>query len=417
MIKRYVNKFKDRPIYTILISSFIIGYAISLISILASAGGEALYEVIQIHLLFGTVVSIVSVLPVLLSISNLIYLFKLKKDELSKRAEMIMEYTTVILGSFFMFLFLCTEIAGIRYKDWNESIYHFEIHTPIAKEMMLTIAIFILIAIMGYVVLRFVKMNSLSPIILVLSMSALYIGIIIAILWICQVIKFNIVNLLLVLFPVNVIVIFMKVIKDVIIKWNEEYKDEKRCLKDNKFINTCNEILNNAVNWPWLALIFMVPLLGVLIGILILFGQAPDSAIKAFTETADWNLSTKIPAQNLEYNGHYLCTVAAGGHKEVVKPIRLGRRGGKYIVVNRQLCIANAFEQIIEEKTPRFHYIIRSFYDKYGYPIAKHINSKNTADVVYFIMKPLEWVFLIVIYLCDSKPENRIAVQYLPRLK
>lgn len=114
-----------------------------------------------------------------------------------------------------------------------------------------------------------------------------------------------------------------------------------------------------------------------------MFGQEPDSVIKAFTETADWNLSIKILAQNL-------CTVAVGGHKEIVKPIRLGRRGKKYIVVNRQLCIANAFEQIIEEKTPRFHYVVRSFYDKYGYPVAKHINSKYAADFVYFLMKPLE---------------------------
>ena len=49
----------------------------------------------------------------------------------------------------------------------------------------------------------------------------------------------------------------------------------------------------------------MMPLLGILIGILSLFGQAPDSVIKAFTEIADWSLSIKILAQNLEYDGHY----------------------------------------------------------------------------------------------------------------
>lgn len=135
----------------------------------------------------------------------------------------------------------------------------------------------------------------------------------------------------------------------------------------------------------------MMPLLGILIWILSLFGQEPDSVIKAFTETADWNLSIKILAQNLEYDGHYLCTVAAGGHKEIVKPIRLGRRGKKYIVVNRQLFIANAFEQIIEEKAPRFHYVVRSFYDKYGYPVAKHINSKYAADFVYFFYE-ISWI-------------------------
>ena len=36
-------------------------------------------------------------------------------------------------------------------------------------------------------------------------------------------------------------------------------------------------------------------------------------------------------------------------------------------MVNRQLCIANAFEDLIQEKTPRFHHFVRYIYDKYGY--------------------------------------------------
>lgn len=418
MVKRYINSLKNKPIVIALSSSFVIGYGICLLYIILISNNINLYEIPQIIfaiLMIGILVGGFLVFPVLLSIINLIYLFNLKKDELSKKEEIKVEVTTMIVGSCFMFIFLASGFANIKYKDWNESIFHFEIHTPIATEMMLTICIFILSAIVGYLVLRFAKINKLSPLVLVLAMSALYIGVIVAGLWICQVFKMSIENLILILFPLNVIVIFIKVIKDVIIKWNSEYKDKRSGLKDNKLINLCNKILNNSLNWPWLALIFMVPLLGILIGILALFGQAPDSVIKAFTETAEWNLSTKIPAQSLEYDGHYLCTVAAGGHKEIVKPIRLGRRGGKYIVVNRQLCIANAFEQIIEEKTPKFHYVVRSFYDKYGYPVAKHINSKYTADFVYFLMKPLEWIFLIVIYLFDNKPENRIAMQYLPK--
>ena len=426
MIKKYINAFKSKPILTALISSFIIGcigFGIWLLDFKVISNSINLYGIpvllgiMSSVLMIGSLVSIFLVFPVLLSIINLIYLFNLKKDELSKRKEIKVEVTTMIVGSIFMFL--ASSFVGIKYKDWNERIFPDEIHTPIATEMMLTICIFILVSILGYLVLRFVKINKLSPLALVLAMSALYIGAIVAGLWIGQVFKIDAKNLILILFPLNVIVIFIKVIKDVIIKWNAEYKDNKRVLKDNKLINLCNKILNNALNWPWLALVFMVPLLGILIGVLAVFGQAPDSVIKAFTEISEWNLSTKLPAQSLESstNGHYLCTVAAGGHKEIVKPIRLGRRGGKYIVVNRQLCIANAFEQIIEEKTPKFHYVVRSFYDKYGYPVAKHINSKYTADFVYFLMKPLEWIFLIVIYLFDNKPENRIAIQYLPKKK
>ena len=422
MIKRYINVFKSNPIVTALMSSLVIVYSICLLYIILIAKDSSLYEILKMIpsiLIFGALIGGFSVFPVLLSIINLIYLFNLKKDELSKKGEIKVEVTTMIIGSLFMFIFLASGLTNITYKDWNESIFYFQIHTPIATEMTLTICIFILVAILGYLVLRFAKINNLSPLVLVLAMSALYIGAIVAGLWIGQVFKIDAKNLILILFPLNVIVIFIKVIKDVVIKWNLEHKYKERVLKDNKLINLCNKILNNALNWPWLALVFMVPLLGILIGVLAVFGQAPDSVIKAFTETAEWNLSTKLPAQSLESstNGHYLCTVAAGGHKEIVKPIRLGRRGGKYIVVNRQLCIANAFEQIIEEKAPKFHYLVRSFYDKYGYPVAKHINSKYTADFVYFLMKPLEWIFLIVIYLFDNKPENRIAIQYLPKKK
>lgn len=63
---------------------------------------------------------------------------------------------------------------------------------------------------------------------------------------------------------------------------------------------------------------------------------------------------------------------------------------------------------------PKTHRRIRDFYDTYGFPLAKRIRSPYAADAVYFLMKPLEWIFLAVIYAVDVRPENRIAVQYLP---
>ena len=178
-------------------------------------------------------------------------------------------------------------------------------------------------------------------------------------------------------------------------------------------LHRCNQLLSDSRYWPVAAFLLMWPLLGILIGILVLFGQKPDAIIKAWTETSDWNLSQRVAPQNLYMDEHYLCTVAAGGHKEIVKPIRLGVRHGHEVIVNRQLCVANAFEQVLEEKTPRFHKAVRGFYDKYGFPIGKLImKSKVAADITYFVMKPLEWIFLMVLYLVDVNPENRIAVQY-----
>ena len=203
-----------------------------------------------------------------------------------------------------------------------------------------------------------------------------------------------------------------RVVSEKVQEWKEIPYEENEKIQDG-ILGQCRKLLEKSTLWPVLAFLFMIPLLGILIAILVLFGQAPDAVIRAFTQTSDWNLSQRVASQNVMYDEHYLCTVAAGGHEKVVKPIRLGKRHGHEVIVNRQLCIANAFEQILEERTPRFHKVVRHFYDTCGFPVAKLIRSRYVADLVYFLMKPLEWFFLIVLYLTDAKPENRIAVQYL----
>ena len=182
------------------------------------------------------------------------------------------------------------------------------------------------------------------------------------------------------LFPINCILIAVKVIRRTI--WQELYPDPgQEQAKDT--LGKMKSLLRNSANWPWLAFLFMVPLLGILLLVLMLFGQEPDSIIKAWTETSQWTLSQKVSPQNLTYDEHYLCTAAAGGHPGIVKPIRRGVRHGHEVTVNRQLCVANAFEQILEERIPRLHRCIRNAYDRYGYPLARHINSPLAADVVY----------------------------------
>lgn len=205
-----------------------------------------------------------------------------------------------------------------------------------------------------------------------------------------------------------------KTIRYKMAEWNEIGRQEDRNYAKGG-LNALNRKLQKAERWPLAAFILMWPMLGVMIAVLVLFGQAPDAVIKAWTETADWHLSQRVGPQNIYYDEHYLCTVAAGGHEKVVKPLRMGERHGHPVIVNRQLCIANAFEQLLEERTPGFHRHLRHFYDTWGFPIAKLIHSPYIADGIYFLMKPLEWFFLIVLYFCDVHPENRIAVQYLPK--
>lgn len=163
-----------------------------------------------------------------------------------------------------------------------------------------------------------------------------------------------------------------------------------------------------------LTALMLFPALFVLQLILVLFGQRPDGFIRIFFDTSSY-LYSRIPAPPpviIEGDAHYLCTVSLKGHKSLVRPIRAGIRNGERISVNRQLLIANAFEHLLEEYTPTLHRKIRNFYDKYGYPLSRHIRSSWSADAVYLLMKPLEWMFLLVLYTFDSKPENRIHIQY-----
>lgn len=173
--------------------------------------------------------------------------------------------------------------------------------------------------------------------------------------------------------------------------------------------------LADARRTPLVGFVLLWPLTGVAIVLQVLLGQEPDAAVRAFTETADWALSAKtghppVPGPD----NHYLCTVAAGGHPAVVRPLRAGVRHGRRITVNRQLLVANAFEDLVATRWPRGHRAIREAYDRHGYPLSRRITTQASADAVYLLMKPFEWAFVAVLYTCDRRPEDRIARQYLP---
>lgn len=163
--------------------------------------------------------------------------------------------------------------------------------------------------------------------------------------------------------------------------------------------------------------ILCLPLLLIITSVLLLVGQKPDSLIRAFTDTYRHGLSQwDYQCDNVECGGHFLCSVAAKGHTRIVKPQRLGIRNGHLVTCNRQLLISNAFEELMQEKLPALHRAARRQYNKVGNFIHRHyhvFNNKLLADLIYLLMKPLELLFLLVLYTFDRKPENRIAKQYL----
>jgi len=364
-------------------------------------------------------VSLIFVYPIVLTGYHILLLYLETKKELLKHF-IRFDQVAIWYGLILEFLYL-TEGKYVTGSDWSVQLKNLEMHTPIFSEAAPTIIFIFVIGIAGYLYLRVRPLKKIPPLMAIISMSAMYLWVIEVLVFTVQVFKGdlsgdNLLDVYLLVYPVCIICIVARTVISKVHEW-QEYEMERAKIQSNPLLNFADKILSNSKLWPIYAIIFMFPLLGIIIGILLLFGQAPDSVIKAWTETADWTLSLKEAPQNIEYDEHYLCTVAAGGHKKIVKPVRKGIRHGHEVIVNRQLCIANAFEQILEEKTPRFHKLVRGIYDRYGFPVARLIKSKWIADIIYFLMKPLEWIFLAVIYMSDVHPENRIAIQYMGKTK
>lgn len=344
------------------------------------------------------------------------------------------------LGVFFMVVLY----ALWHPRPWDESIESpgdmSSLHEPFSREHMLTLLVLFAVGVVSYAFLKR-KKETAAPLAKVLAMAGAYIGIGVNVLILIQLfgvlshnqlfmnmVPFDV--LLMMLVPLNYIILTVVELGSVVRLQNRQLKEERqeweeeerpeRSASDSggpyksRLLNDCSRILEKSDQWAFYALLLTLPLLCVITVILLLFGQRPDSAIRVFTETSDWTLSTEISPPEVMVDAHYLCTVALRGHRGLVRPVRMGLRRGEKIVVNRQLCVANAFEQLLEERTPRFHRAVRNFYDTCGYPISRHIRTPLAADIVYLLMKPLEWLFTAVLYLFDTKPEDRIARQYLP---
>lgn len=356
------------------------------------------------------------ILPLVLTAAEILLLVKGRRNQELDQRGRVLDIAGISLGALYSLIYISFFHEVYFESDWQEQLVNRQTHTPVYSQARLTVIAVALLAVAGYLVVNYIPLRGMPPLMLVLGLAAMYLGVIESVVWGIQIYRGAPLDFYLLLYPLYCLLLTVRTVSHKMWEWRQLLEtDESRrqqYLEGRGFLHRCNSFLMKSERWPLAALLLMWPLLGILIGLLLLCGQRPDAVIRAFTETSDWSLSQQTAPPNLHYDEHYLCTVAAGGHEKIVKPMRMGVRHGHPVIVNRQLCIANAFEQVLEERTPRFHRAVRHFYDTCGFPLARLIRTKYAADVVYFIMKPLEWIFLAVLYLTDANPENRIAVQY-----
>lgn len=289
-------------------------------------------------------------------------------------------------------------------------------YSPISKDHLLSFLTFIVLSILAiYKIWKNGRMQ--PPLLLVFYVACLIIGIVLNVFLAVQLSSRNDRDYyidsssgqFMMLAPIVHIIISLTLIANIIKA--ESFLADERSYK-NRFLNKLNNRIKRSKVLPVWSFLALFPIFIIITIILILIGQEYDSLSKVFTETTTWYFSQETHPPYLDHQGHYLCTVAACGTPKVVKPIRLGVRNGKEIIVNRQLLIANAFEDLLQKKYPITHKVIRRNYDRYGYPLSKDINTKLKSNLTYMVMKPLEWTFLIYIYMNSKRPEKLINEQY-----
>ncbi|MCL5246227.1 hypothetical protein M4I21_10440 [Cellulophaga sp. 20_2_10] len=358
------------------------------------------------------------IIPVLLVFFFVIIYFTVKGLKKNKENVSNIEVFIFVLYMLSFLLFGVGLIThGNQHTDAIDPV-DLECYIPFGGKHIITLIVYFLFFNLsaGFI---WIKGHKLPPLSLVFFLIFLFIGIVVNSTILIQVTthntetldvyKENIGTFLLVFTPALSLIIAIGLLIKII---KEEKTQAKSKTYKNKFLNYCNSVLANRFNESVWALLLFIPVFIVITIVLLLFGQDVNSITKVFTETTTWAFSQKMHPPILDHKGHYLCTVAAKGDPKIVKPIRLGKRHKNIIIVNRQLQIANAFEEMITDISPKLHRFIRRNYDKYGYNLSLKINSKMGSNITYLLMKPLEWIFLISLYVLCVNPEKKIDNQY-----
>ena len=182
---------KHSILLSILISA-ILGVIAAFITMMSS--GASLLGGIAAGLILGITV----IYPLVLTLINLTAIFAGCKNPGYIRKGKYFEYITLVLGMFYSFLLI--PFTEIRFSDWTVTLHNSQKHTPIWTEGAPTILILAAVGILGYLLLSFTQIAKTPPLITVLEIAAMYIGMVQCILWIIQIIQWNIIYLYLCLF-------------------------------------------------------------------------------------------------------------------------------------------------------------------------------------------------------------------------
>ena len=112
------------------------------------------------------------------------------------------------------------------------------------------------------------------------------------------------------------------------------------------------------------------------------------------------NIYEKLPKKMPDnYGDCFIVSAAAQGHPWIVQswinPV-IGKS------VNYQLYRFKRFEVLLALYFPNIHRLLRDIYNRVSPLIARQIHYSWQADIVYLLIKPIEWAILVFIVLVSS---------------
>jgi len=316
----------------------------------------------------------------------------------------------IIIAEFYFVTFLLFLLFSGEEHPYYEAIdpAGLESYEFVASKHRLIYMIFFVLYHISLLLL-WLRKSALPPLILALGLCVLYIGLFFNGILILQILGSQEGAGILACFPAFSLLVGLGIIIRTLIDLPKSLSFSS---SKHQWLNKINEKLSTKSALFCSSVIAILPVFVLVTLILMLFGDDYDAVRTARAETTSGGSSQHAPPPHLPHQGHYLCTVAACGSPQLVKPLRWGIRGKQRIIVNRQLQIANAFEELIADLFPTLHRFIRKNYDRYGYDLSKKIKSRWASNLTYILMKPLEWGFLLCLYTFCLRPEEKIRRQY-----
>jgi hypothetical protein len=108
----------------------------------------------------------------------------------------------------------------------------------------------------------------------------------------------------------------------------------------------------------------------------------------------------------------YIATAAAKGHPEFVKSKSVSISSGNTIRVNAQVKHFKGAELALMALFPGGHKISRRIYDQFGSLLAYIVIHPILADIVYIILKPIEWGIMAILRVLISDVDEVVKKFY-----